>query len=55
MNRNDFNKMCNIVMGTAGYYFWRYTEYSSKYENKYASVLDPSKGMLNIPSQMTPG
>ena len=56
MNRNDFNKMCNIVMGTAGYYFWRYTEYSSKYENKYASVLsEPPKGELTIPSQMTLG
>ena len=56
MNRNDFNKMCNIVMGTAGYYFWRYTDYSSKYENKYASVLsDPPKGMLDIPSQMNLG
>ena len=61
MNRNDFNKMCNIVMGTAGYYFWRYTDYrsasySNKYENKYASVLSESpKGGITIPSQMTLG
>ena len=61
MNRNDFNKMCNIVMGTAGYYFWRYTDYrsasySNKYENKYASVLSESpKGEITIPSQMTLG